>query len=120
MLKNRENGFALVEILVVVVIIAILAIILIPKYTGINSTGKEKINAPIKRAESVECMNNLQQIRSAITLYTNQNEQNPPSLDAISGSISKTTFKCPVSGIPYNYDPSSGKVSCATPGHEKY
>lgn len=118
--ESRKNGFALVEMLVVIVIIAILAIILIPKYTGINAVGKDKINAPIQRAHGVECQNNLQQIRNAITLYNTQNEQYPPSLDAVSSSMSSTSFKCPVSGNPYIYDPASGKVSCSTPGHEKY
>ena len=121
MMENRKKGFALVEMLVVIVIIAILAIVLIPKYTGTNLVGKDKINAPIQQAHSVECQNNLQQIRNAITLYSNENEQQyPPSLDAISGSMSKITFKCPISGNPYNYDPTTGKVSCSTPGHEKY
>lgn len=118
-MKNRQNGFALVEMLVVIVIIAILAIILIPKYTGVNAVGKDKITAPVQRAHSMECLNNLQQIRSAVTLYTTQNDEYPPSPEALTGSISGTSFKCPVSGNPYNYDPASGKVSCSTPGHEK-
>lgn len=121
MSEQQKNGFALVEMLVVIVIIAILAIFLIPKYTGINGTSKDKINAPVTRAEGVSCINNLQQIRNAITLYTGQNDgQYPASLDAVSSGMSSSTFKCPVSGVPYNYDPTAGRVSCSTPGHEKY
>ncbi|MHB1457056.1 MAG: prepilin-type N-terminal cleavage/methylation domain-containing protein [Armatimonadota bacterium] len=118
--KNKKRGFALIEMLVVIVIIAILAVILIPKYTGINAVGKDKINAPVQRAHGVECQNNLQQIRNAITLYYTQNEQYPATLDALSSSMSSTSFKCPVSGNPYIYDPGAGKVSCSTPGHEKF
>jgi len=121
MSEQKKNGFGLIEMLVVIVIIALLAIYLIPKYTGINGTNKDKINAPVKRAEGVSCINNLQQVRNAITLYTSQNDgQFPSSLDAISSGMGSSMFKCPVSGIQYNYDPASGRVSCSTPGHEKY
>jgi len=29
-------------------------------------------------------------------------------------------LKCPVGGEPYQYDPSSGRIWCIHPGHEKF
>ncbi|MHB1000718.1 MAG: competence type IV pilus major pilin ComGC [Armatimonadota bacterium] len=121
--QRKDNGFGLIEMMVVVVIIALLAIYMLPRYLGSKDTlaGKGGITAPIQKAESVDCLNNLQQIRNAVTMYQNTNEQNPSSLADLSASgISESHTKCPISAKPYNYDPSQGAVSCSTPGHERY
>jgi len=114
---RSRNGFVLVELLVVVAIILILA----GAYLGLSRKGgKNEKSIPaksIEKAESVECMSNLNQIRQSVQMDTATGEAPPARIDAgVTASISK----CPVSGQPYGYDPQTGKVWCATPGHEKY
>ncbi len=119
----------LVGVLVSIAIIGALLIVWL--YYGTSSTaGAGSGNAPgappVSRvgevrqaAESVECRNNLSQIRMAIQMYQMSNEANPAQLSDLSG-IPQTMFQCPVSGQPYQYDPTAGQVRCTTPGHMSY
>ena len=67
-LKRREQGFTLVEILIVVVILGILAAIVIPQFTNASETA---------RASSLNTQ--LQSIRSQLELYQLQhNGEYPP------------------------------------------
>ena len=121
--NNRGNVFTIIELLVVVVIILVLANYMLRGYVGEGNSLQEKVNTPKGRAESVSCMNNLKQIRYAIDMYRQSDEQNtpPPSLDALRPSgVSGDVVICPVSKVPYSYDPGQGRVWCTTPGHEKY
>ncbi|MDM7461145.1 MAG: hypothetical protein P3X24_005780 [bacterium] len=69
-------------------------------------------------AESVECRNNLSQIRQAIQIRTTTEETYPASLQEL--GLPETMLRCPVSGQPYQYDPTTGQVRCTTPGHMSY
>jgi len=116
-LIRLRNGFVLIEILVVVAIILILA----GAYLGLHGKGgKNEKSLPaksIEKAESVECMSNLNQIRQSIQMDTATGEGPPARIDTgVTASISK----CPVSGKPYSYDARTGKVWCTTAGHERY
>ena len=84
--------------------------------------GSQKVATPKERALGVDCMNNLQQIRNAIEMHRQANQEKPPtSLAQIESSgVGSSITKCSVSGTPYSYDPASGRVWCATPGHERY
>lgn len=67
--KNRQSGFTLIEILIVLVIIAILAAILFPVF----SSAREK-------ARQTSCASNLQQIYTAVTLYKQDEKRYPASI----------------------------------------
>ncbi len=123
--NSRRRGFALIEILVVVIIIGLL----VGAYFGLR--GRSSATQPqerfpgeaqtipgkaIQKGESVECMTNLQQLRSCIEMYRIENDANPPQLDPSWG----IALQCPVSGYLYQYDPQTGQVKCTTPGHQKY
>jgi len=75
----------------------------------------------VERGHDVECMSNLRSIRQAIEMHKVTEEAPPPSLSALSSSgIGPQQLRCPVSKAPYQYDPSSGRVWCTTPGHEGF
>lgn len=118
--NNRGSIFTLIEILVVVSIMLILANVLLRGYMGAGSKTPGGPATPKERAQGVDCMNNLRQDRMAIDMYqqTGEQQQYPASL-ADSG-VSGQVTQCPISQKPYSYDPSTGRVWCTTPGHEKY
>ena len=116
MKARGHKGTLLVELLVVVAIIAILAGV----YLGAkkrSASGEEKTTpkAAMDKAHDVECMNNLNQLRSLIQMSATENGAFPKALDSRSA-----INRCPVSNKPYTYDPQTGTVKCTTPGHENF
>jgi len=122
--NNRGQIFTLIEILVVAVIVVGAGYFVTTGYLGHGGLTKSKPGepaTPVERAQGVDCMNNLRQIRYAIDTYQQTNDKIPALLsDMESLGISGAVTKCPISKKEYSYDASQGKVSCATPGHEKY
>lgn len=89
---RRAVGFTLVELLVVIGIIAVLVAILVPTLAGAR-----------KQAQLVQCMSNLQQLATAMTMYTNANQYHfpwiapyPPSDDP-----NKSFESWPLNGMVY-------------------
>ncbi|MCC2670658.1 MAG: hypothetical protein K0Q72_3129 [Armatimonadetes bacterium] len=114
---GKRRAFSLVEILVVVVIIGVLAAILLPRYLkgGKDAAGKTTAS-PMERAKSVDCTNNLSQIRQAYQIATSSDEENrPKSLAELRLPVSM--LACPVGKEPYQFDPATGQVRCVHPGH---
>jgi hypothetical protein len=70
----------------------------------------------IQKGDSVDCMNNLHQLRAAIEMAHDDTGAYPPALDVRWG----VPLTCTATGYAYRYDPQTGKVRCPTPGHEKY
>jgi hypothetical protein len=71
----------------------------------------------LAKAETVDCKNNLQQLRSSIQMDVDQGQQPPASIGQ--GPMASVS-KCPITGKTYGYDPQTGKVWCTTSGHEKF
>ncbi|MGQ9525365.1 MAG: hypothetical protein ACUVTZ_11080 [Armatimonadota bacterium] len=118
--------------LVVFLVAAILAFVIAAVMWGHKQKPQQdKTNAPanaqtipgqaVERGHEVECMSNLRSIRQAIEMHKVTEETPPPNLAALSSAgIGPQQLRCPVSGAPYQYDPSSGRVWCPTPGHEGF
>lgn len=67
---NRDSGFTLIELMIVMAIIAVLATIAVPSYT-----------ANIKHAREAVLKEDLHTMRSAIDSYTYDKQKAPQSLD---------------------------------------
>ncbi len=114
----------LVGVLAAVAILGILLMVWLYYGTG-GRSGNVPGAPPVSRisetkqaAHSVECRNNLSQIRAAIQMRQGSDESLPASLNEL--GLPDSMLKCPVSGQPYQYDPSTGTVKCTTPGHMRY
>jgi len=120
---RRRRGFSLVEMVVVIVIIGALAAFLLPRYLSGGKTADGKtVESPKQRGQSVECMGNLRQIRSAYQMATTADEENRPKslADLRPQGVSETMTRCTVTGQPYRFDPAAGSVQCPSPGHNRY
>ncbi len=128
----RRKAFALVELIVVIVLIAIAAGVYFAWYspkrakqlkqavggppTQVPGTAQTVLGRALQKGQSVECMNNLNQIRQAIQMYVIDNGAYPQSLAEL--NLPANMLRCPVTGQAYQYDPSTGQVRC--PAHPKY
>ena len=118
----------LVGILVSIAILGVLMVVWLFYGTGgASGNGASNPAAPPpasrvgevrQAAESVECRNNLSQIRAAIQMRTTIEETYPASLNEL--GLPATMLACPVSGQPYRYDPTTGQARCTTSGHMSY
>lgn len=123
----HEKGSALISMLAVVVIILILVMVWL--YYGQSNKGsgeqgqgqplQSRVSQTRQAAESVECRNNLSQIRQAVQMQKMEDDtQNPAGLADL--RLPDSMLKCPISSQPYQYDPNTGTVRCNTPGHMSY
>jgi hypothetical protein len=125
--RSSQAGFwSLIELLIVcLIIMAAVAWYLTSQQTvgavaGGNPAAYKSTTVPgvaKERAQGVVCQNNLQQIRTAISIYQSNSGSLPPTLEDLNAGV---PLKCPVGGEPYTYDPSTGQVHCTHPGHVQY
>ncbi len=130
LLRDNRGQWGIVALIVTVALMAVFAYLLWPTYMGNSTPGIGQKSqgvmnggpaTPLERGQGIECANDLQQIRSAINMYKQSNEQAPASLSDLSSyGITGEMLRCPISKQPYSYDPSQGMVYCTTPGHEKF
>jgi len=111
----------LVEILVVVVLIVAVAAVLYPRYAGNSRTSGGKATTPLAKAHDTECLSNVRSVRQSIAAFKagDPEEKNPAALTELR-ELSKDLRECPVSHLPYEYNPQTGEVRCPFPAHQSY
>ena len=103
--KGTENGFTLVELIIVIVILGILAALAIPQF--VSST---------KDAEEATLRADLAVMRNAINLYYHQHSSQYPGAKKVDGSLTDTVAADnPVAFIDQlnQYTDKTGKVNAA-------
>ncbi len=131
--ERGTSAIGLISVLLAVAIGLYLTVtMLVPTMTGAGRGGAGGMTGrsapgqpatPIQRAEAVECMTNLQQVKQAMTMYRSSNERMPANLQELSTyGVSASMLTCPVGGssYAYGYDANTGRVGCRYPGHGKY
>ena len=70
-------------------------------------------------AKDTVCRSNLGQVRASLQIAeTNNEEKYPENIEDT--KLPKEFYSCPLGKEKYVYDPTTGKVYCPHPGHEKY
>jgi type IV pilus assembly protein PilE len=113
MKRKNEQGFTLVEVIVVAVIVAVLAAVAIPLYNGY-----------IRDSRTNVCQNNAATIASTFTAKIAQNAAYATTAAAASGtsvSVPSETAGGPTSNITlptgYNFSVANGTVTVSGPGN---
>lgn len=91
---KRQQGFTLVEIVLVIIIIGILAAVIIPKFAGQTDSAK------IAKTKA-----NLASLRSAVRLFQSDNDGTPPA--ALGDLVAQYMRAIPEEGVT----PSNGVVA---------
>ena len=77
-LQRKNNGFTLIELIVVIVILGILAVVALPRY--INLSSDARISALLQVQASVEGANKLLFLKSYMPSYSTQEVPGRPDL----------------------------------------
>jgi hypothetical protein len=119
--RRAVSAFSLVELLVVAVIIVAIAAFLLPNYIGGSGKPGQRSTSPAGRAKGTVCSSNIRQVRMSIDMAQQSDDEGkfPQSLEELRGLPSEFR-KCPDAGERYVYDPTTGKVHCPHPGHERF
>jgi prepilin-type N-terminal cleavage/methylation domain-containing protein len=106
-LATDDQGFSLVELMVVLLIVAILLAIAIASYVPSSM-----------RAEAVACEQNLYVLNQAVlTFLMEHSAETTPALEDLRPYVSNFdgSSSCPSDGTPYEVDADTGEVTC--PNH---
>ena len=74
-IKDKQKGFTIVELLVVIVVIGILAAITIVSYTGVT-----------QKANTTKALSNAQSVQNVAEIYFAQNQAYPTAASDFTGS----------------------------------
>jgi len=89
--RNRQGGFSLVELMIVLVIIGILAAVGVPIYTG-----------NVKKAKQAECDATMGMIRTQLRVEYAENDTYPPNL--VAATADAVTLVVPLGFAAANLD----------------
>src|SRR5659263_758602 len=102
---HRQEGFTLIELMIVILIIAILVAIAVPVFLSARSSAQRRT-----------CQANLRTIDGAMNTYNGQYDAYPPSpnpvADVMVPTLLKKTPSCPTTNTPYTMAGGTSSVPC--------
>ena len=103
---RSDEGFTLVELILVIVIIGVFATVAVARFVNVSDAAK-----------AATCLQNQSAIETAARLYSLSGRggtvgQNPTGIGVLVPEFLAHEPQCPVTGH-YGYDASSGLASCA-------
>lgn len=100
---TREDGFTVLELMIVVIIVGVLVGIAVASY-GLSVSVSKK----------TACKANLRIIEEQIVVYNNHYGADPETLQDLVPELidNEKSLHCPESGEAYLYDSTTGDVSC--------
>lgn len=104
---DKQRGFTLIELIIVMAILALLAVLTVPKFAGVlKDKDKDIDNA------------NLKMLQTAVELYAVDKGEYPESLDKLEGEYFDEIPEEQQSGNKFDYDSEKGKVSLSSEGED--
>ncbi|MDD5774171.1 MAG: type II secretion system protein GspG [bacterium] len=106
-MSQKEKGFTLLEILVVIAVIGILVAILVPRFSGIQTDAKKK-----------QAMADLKSLKMAVEMYKNNNNAYPAAagwdtlLLAETSRVIDEVPNDPFGTTKYSYDLDTATSGC--------
>src|SRR5438270_867419 len=109
-LKKRDQGFTIVELLIVIVVIGILALLVITTYSGIQ-----------QKARNSKRQTDIQSVQTQLEAFYSQNGYYPSLTDINSGSWLTTNMKSlDQNALTDPSNPTQSKTLAATPTDKQY
>ncbi|WP_227938542.1 competence type IV pilus major pilin ComGC [Alkalihalobacillus deserti] len=96
---EKEDGFTLVEMLIVLMIISVLLLIIVPNMSKNNEIASGK-----------GCEATIKLLQAQVHAYKLEKEDLPASLEVLTNSEYVDNITCP-NGAMVNYDPTTGNVT---------
>lgn len=96
LIKRKNDGFSLVELLVVISIIAVLSAVLMANFMGAR-----------ERARDSQKIQDLYALKNALRLYYNDHQSYPGENDDVSFDLAEdigSSYMTTISGIGYTYE----------------
>ena len=101
-LRNRQSGFTIIELLIVIVVIGILAGLVLNAFGNIQ-----------ERARDTERQNDINTIHTQLELYYTDNSSYPAALSDVT-TLNEEANTAPNSGETYTFTPSQDDGSACT------
>ncbi len=102
---------AVIALVVSMIMVALLVVVALSIFTRRTSAGEDPVTGPIEKGKAVQCLAQRRRMETSLQQYQVEHGTFPTTLDAL-GGFSREEFQCPVTGIPYVYDPGIGKLIC--------
>lgn len=110
-MEHRSGGMAVITLVISMIMVALLVVVAFSIFTRRTSAGEDSVTGSIEKGKAVQCLAQRRRVETSVHQYQAEHGTFPATLEALAG-FSREEFQCPVTGIPYIYDPGIGKLVC--------